>query len=289
VNSIEDFCHLYQQMRQAQNNYFASKKGHRFPTPESKKLLGISKQLEAELDCMVQNFLTQKQAGDILNEMEAQMFMEGSVEENEHNGGMYLLAYDKDKDENEVVMEICSNCNAEVPKCGRDSFGNNVCCPHCIFNPLGCRCKHGEYGVPEENDWAMILGIDQFDWEDYDEKEISTQERHEEPTHNYDVLLNVTDSKEIGRDFYFWANSFFVDDKFDVFIEKAVIYNDYLKGKNHCISSKTFIEKLKMWCHLFGYKFHQNGDKIGTGRILKNVDNVTKEFIYVSKKGVDND
>jgi hypothetical protein len=83
MNSIEDFCHLYQQMRQAQNNYFASKKGNRFPTPESKKLLVISKQLEAELDSMVQNFLTQKQAGDILNDMEALIFMEGNNEEDD--------------------------------------------------------------------------------------------------------------------------------------------------------------------------------------------------------------
>ena len=53
ILSTEEFCLYYQQMREAQNNYFASKKGNRFPTPESKALLAISKKLEAELDSKV--------------------------------------------------------------------------------------------------------------------------------------------------------------------------------------------------------------------------------------------
>lgn len=46
---------------------------------------------------------------------------------------------------------VCSNCKAEVPdgKGGRGSRGEFICCEHCYFNPLGCRCKYGEFGIPE--------------------------------------------------------------------------------------------------------------------------------------------
>lgn len=46
----------------------------------------------------------------------------------------------------------CDNCGAGLPegKGGYESLhGRFICCPHCLFNPLGCRCKYGEYGVAE--------------------------------------------------------------------------------------------------------------------------------------------
>lgn len=48
-------------------------------------------------------------------------------------------------------MERCELCGALVPKCGtmNDDAKTKVCCPECAFNPLGCRCKFGEYGVAE--------------------------------------------------------------------------------------------------------------------------------------------
>lgn len=27
--------------------------------------------------------------------------------------------------------------------------GRRICCAHCVFNPLGCRCKYGEWNVAE--------------------------------------------------------------------------------------------------------------------------------------------
>ena len=46
---------------------------------------------------------------------------------------------------------ICANCKTEVPddKGGKGHDGEPICCAHCAFNPLGCRCKYGEYGVAE--------------------------------------------------------------------------------------------------------------------------------------------
>lgn len=46
-------------------------------------------------------------------------------------------------------MAICSNCKADVPNPGRGPRGEIICCPHCVFNPLGCRCQYGEFGVAE--------------------------------------------------------------------------------------------------------------------------------------------
>lgn len=44
----------------------------------------------------------------------------------------------------------CYNCEATITGVGgQDSKGRWVCCPHCVFNPLGCRCRFGEHGVPE--------------------------------------------------------------------------------------------------------------------------------------------
>ena len=48
-------------------------------------------------------------------------------------------------------MNICANCGASIPEGvgGKSTIHEFVCCPHCVFNPLGCRCKYGEYGVAE--------------------------------------------------------------------------------------------------------------------------------------------
>jgi hypothetical protein len=84
--SITKFCYLYEQMRDAQNNYFASKKGTRVPTKESKELLAIAKKLEAELDEFVKECkegIEIEKIGGILNELESQMFKEGTFEEKE--------------------------------------------------------------------------------------------------------------------------------------------------------------------------------------------------------------
>lgn len=43
-------------------------------------------------------------------------------------------------------MAECRNCGA--PATGSDPLGP-ICCGHCACNPLGCRCKFGELGVPE--------------------------------------------------------------------------------------------------------------------------------------------
>lgn len=47
----------------------------------------------------------------------------------------------------------CDNCGAlfyaERPV--HDPHGRTICCAHCVFNPLGCRCKYGEFNVAE--DW----------------------------------------------------------------------------------------------------------------------------------------
>ena len=68
-------------------------------------------------------------------------------------------------------MEICDNCGAKVEKCGRDPNGRKICCPHCAFNPLGCRCRFGEFGVAETQDWS---DPDEYDesW-DYSEWDMS--------------------------------------------------------------------------------------------------------------------
>lgn len=43
----------------------------------------------------------------------------------------------------------CENCGATGENFGKDTRGKVICCPACLFNPLGCRCKYGEYGVSE--------------------------------------------------------------------------------------------------------------------------------------------
>lgn len=46
----------------------------------------------------------------------------------------------------------CSLCGAEGPHFGTGPNGETICCAACLFNPLGCRCKYGEYGVAETHD-----------------------------------------------------------------------------------------------------------------------------------------
>jgi hypothetical protein len=45
---------------------------------------------------------------------------------------------------------ICENCRANVPKLVESADGRKLCCVHCLFNPLGCRCKFGDLGVVED-------------------------------------------------------------------------------------------------------------------------------------------
>lgn len=60
-----------------------------------------------------------------------------------HQEEIYGVTESKEK-------EACYNCGAKVEKCGRDMEGRPVCCPHCIFNPNGCRCKYGEFNTPQD-------------------------------------------------------------------------------------------------------------------------------------------
>lgn len=51
-------------------------------------------------------------------------------------------------------MPICENCRASVPRLRETSDGKRVCCPACVYNPLGCRCKYGQLGVAEWRDYS---------------------------------------------------------------------------------------------------------------------------------------
>lgn len=49
-------------------------------------------------------------------------------------------------------MRTCENCGAAVPiESGGHVDGRFVCCEHCVFNPCGCRCRCGEFGVAQED------------------------------------------------------------------------------------------------------------------------------------------
>jgi hypothetical protein len=66
-------------------------------------------------------------------------------------------------------MEICYNCGATVEKCGRDAEGRPICCIYCAFNPLGCRCKYGEFGVAQ--DYASYdPGDEDYEEDDWDDE-----------------------------------------------------------------------------------------------------------------------
>lgn len=56
-DGLKRFCTMYQEMRNAQNTYFASRKGTRFKAKESNQLLAISKELEANLDKSVEDWM----------------------------------------------------------------------------------------------------------------------------------------------------------------------------------------------------------------------------------------
>lgn len=70
-------------------------------------------------------------------------------------------------------METCQNCGAKVEKCGTMSTGEKICCSHCAFHPLGCRCKYGEIGVAETMQY-----FDDDD-EDYDDDEYDFDDEYE--------------------------------------------------------------------------------------------------------------
>jgi len=91
-------------------------------------------------------------------------------------------------------------------------------------------------------------------------------------------------SKEIGKEFYLWANSFFENEKFEKFIQIDEAKRRYELTNNLTLSYSTFLEKLKMWCQVFGYKFNQTDLTNDSGRIFKKVGNATREFIFISKQ-----
>jgi hypothetical protein len=37
-----------------------------------------------------------------------------------------------------------------VPELSTCSDGRLVCCEHCVFNPLGCRCCYGDFDEPQQ-------------------------------------------------------------------------------------------------------------------------------------------
>jgi hypothetical protein len=48
------------------------------------------------------------------------------------------------------VAGKCDNCGARVPELSTCSDGRLVCCEHCVFNPLGCRCCYGDFDEPQQ-------------------------------------------------------------------------------------------------------------------------------------------
>lgn len=56
-DGLKRFCAMYQEMRNAQSAYFSSRKGTRFKTKESNQLLAIAKELEANLDQCVEDWV----------------------------------------------------------------------------------------------------------------------------------------------------------------------------------------------------------------------------------------
>lgn len=104
---------------------------------------------------------------------------------------------------------------------------------------------------------------------------------------NQNELENISPcdiSKDIGKDFYLWANSFFENYNFGTFIQIDEAKTSFESGNSTVISYSTFLLKLKMWCHVFGYKFNQTDCTNDSGRIFKKVDNRTTEFIFISKQ-----
>ncbi len=49
---------------------------------------------------------------------------------------------------------VCENCGANMPKIYEGSDGRKYCCAGCLFHPLGCRCKFGEFGIVEDTDYS---------------------------------------------------------------------------------------------------------------------------------------
>lgn len=46
----------------------------------------------------------------------------------------------------------CDNCGAKLNALwpgGRDWEKRRICCADCMFHPMGCRCKYGEFGEAE--------------------------------------------------------------------------------------------------------------------------------------------
>ena len=46
-------------------------------------------------------------------------------------------------------IQTCANCGAHGVGFDTEPDGRLICCSHCVNNPCGCRCKRGQYGVPE--------------------------------------------------------------------------------------------------------------------------------------------
>ena len=64
----------------------------------------------------------------------------------------------------------CENCGADVPKLYVGSDGRKYCCPGCLFHPLGCRCKFGEFGMVQEGyQYEEDYDADEEDFIDDDE------------------------------------------------------------------------------------------------------------------------
>lgn len=53
-------------------------------------------------------------------------------------------------------------CQCGAPATGMGADGRAYCCPACLFNPLGCRCKYGEPGVAE----TQMVECQEHDWTD---------------------------------------------------------------------------------------------------------------------------
>lgn len=85
-------------------------------------------------------------------------------------------------------METCPNCGSKVEKLGILAEGTSeeqgCCCEHCAFHPLGCRCKYGEFGVAETQQY-FDPDFDDDDSEMTDAEEIALIEAYERKVELY--------------------------------------------------------------------------------------------------------
>jgi hypothetical protein len=103
-----------------------------------------------------------------------------------------------------------------------------------------------------------------------------------------DSVTKRTLIAEMGSAFQGWADTYFSpeSDRLDKLVSKKDAFKSFVEENKVGWTSQKFTKAMKAWCRFHHYTFDPTPLQNASGRIIRKIDNVATEMIYVQTKAI---